>query len=58
MLTVHLTDTIYPLYKVELNYAYPYDVIELLPFLVIGYVSLVGGEVKPRSTLGLLRDMF
>lgn len=44
MLTVHLTETIYPLYKVDLNYDYPYDVIELLPFLCIGYVSLAAGD--------------
>ncbi|MPC31845.1 Chloride channel protein 2 [Portunus trituberculatus] len=43
--TVHLTETIYPLYKVELNDAYPYDVIELLPFLCIGILCGFAGSL-------------
>nr|XP_045625586.1 chloride channel protein 2-like isoform X1 [Procambarus clarkii] len=37
--------TIFPLYKVELNYAYPYDVIELLPFLCIGILCGFAGSL-------------
>lgn len=37
--------TIYPLYKVELNYDYPYDVIELLPFLCIGILCGFAGSL-------------
>ncbi|KAK8725221.1 hypothetical protein OTU49_010760 [Cherax quadricarinatus] len=37
--------TIFPLYKVELNYAYPYDVIELLPFLCIGIICGFAGSL-------------
>ncbi|XP_066968591.1 chloride channel protein 2-like isoform X2 [Macrobrachium rosenbergii] len=37
--------TISPLYKVELNYAYPYDVVELLPFLCIGIMCGFAGSL-------------
>ncbi|XP_050726376.1 chloride channel protein 2-like isoform X2 [Eriocheir sinensis] len=37
--------TIYPLYKVDLNYDYPYDVIELLPFLCIGILCGFAGSL-------------
>ncbi|XP_063841828.1 chloride channel protein 2-like isoform X3 [Scylla paramamosain] len=37
--------TIYPLYKVDLNNDYPYDVIELLPFLCIGIVCGFAGSL-------------
>lgn len=37
--------TISPLYKVELNYVYPYDVIELLPFLCIGIMCGFAGSL-------------
>ncbi|XP_071538119.1 chloride channel protein 2-like isoform X3 [Panulirus ornatus] len=39
------SQTIYPLYKVEHNYAYPYDVIELLPFLCIGIFCGFAGSM-------------
>lgn len=51
VLAVHLTETIYPLYKVELNYEYPYDVIELLPFLCIGYVPWQAQTLIKYSTV-------
>ncbi|XP_042877634.1 chloride channel protein 2-like isoform X3 [Penaeus japonicus] len=37
--------TIYPLFKVHLDYVYPYDVIELLPFLCIGIVCGFAGSL-------------
>ncbi|XP_069993071.1 chloride channel protein 2 isoform X4 [Penaeus vannamei] len=39
------SQTIYPLFKVHLDYDYPYDVIELLPFLCIGIVCGFAGSL-------------
>ncbi|CAL4058758.1 unnamed protein product, partial [Meganyctiphanes norvegica] len=38
-------DTIYPLFKVYLDFVYPYDVLELLPFLCIGILSGFAGSL-------------
>ncbi|KAK7084273.1 Chloride channel protein 2 [Halocaridina rubra] len=45
MLNVQLTETISPLFKVEHNFIYPYDVIELLPFLCIGIMCGFAGSL-------------
>ncbi|XP_068244482.1 chloride channel protein 2-like isoform X2 [Palaemon carinicauda] len=37
--------TITPLYKVDLNFNYPYDVVELLPFLCIGIMCGFAGSL-------------